>query len=141
MTNTNLSELPDDIKEILEKLIAIINSLPNLESSDTKIDIPTLQKAEENFNDLLAMLQSVKIQAQREENWNLLKIVRPAIRDCRDALDAVRAAIIRGVVIGLHQQDMQAMKDIRERINRAAKAQQVFDGLVGLAKILIRVLA
>jgi hypothetical protein len=141
MTNTNLSGLPDDIKEILEKIRAIINSLPNLESSDTKIDIPTLQKAEENLNDLLPMLQSVKIQAKREENWDLLQIVRPAIRDCADALDAVRAAIIRGFVIGLHQQDMQAMKDIRERINRAAKAQQVFDGLVGLAKILIRVLA
>ena len=141
MTNTNLSGLPDDIKEILEKLRAIINSLPKLESSDTKIDIPTLQKAEENLNDLLAMFQSVKIQARREGNWDLLQIVRPAIRDCADALDAVRAAIIRGVVIGLHQQDMQEMKDIRERINRAAKAQQVFDGLVGLAKILIRVLA
>ena len=141
MTGTNLSRLPDDIKEILEQLRAILNSLPDLNSNDNKIDIPTLQNTEAKLNDLLPMLQLAELQAEEERDWALLNKIRPAIDNCENALDAVRAAIIRGVVVGLHQQDMQAMQDIRSRINRAAQAQQIFDGLVGLAEILIRVLA
>jgi hypothetical protein len=127
----NIVKLNTQLNKILKELI----------DSGKSISIKTSKEVQKDLTILLRNLQFEELQAEKQEKWELLPSLRLAVDESTLALDEVNAAIIRAVVVNQHEQDMKEMADIRDRINSAAKAQQTFDGIVGLASILIRVFA
>ncbi len=127
----NIVKLNTQLNKILKELI----------DSGKSISIKTSKEVQNDLTILRRNLQFEELQAEKQEKWELLPSLRLAVDESTSALDEVNAAIIRGVSLDQHEQDMKEMADIREKINRAAKAQQTFDGIVGLASILIRVCA
>jgi hypothetical protein len=127
----NIVNLQTRLKVIIQRLI----------DSGNSISILTLENVQKDLTDLLFDLQFEEIQAKKQKNSELRSMLIPTVKETKKALDAVNAAIIRAVVVAQHEQDMKEMADIRDRINSAAKTQQTFDGIVGLASILIRVFA
>jgi hypothetical protein len=127
----NIVNLQTRLNGIIQRLI----------DSGNSISILTLENVQKDLTDLLFDLQFEEIQAKKQKNLELRNMLIPTVRETKKALDAVNAAIIRAVVVNQHEQDMKEMADIRDRINSAAKAQQTFDGIVGLASILIKVFA
>jgi hypothetical protein len=127
----NIVKLNTQLSKILKKLI----------DSGDSISIKTLIEVQKDLTILVRNLQFEELQAEKQQKWELLPGLRQAIAESSSALDEVNAAIFRAGPLGQHKQDMKEMADIREKINRAAKAQQTFDGIVGLASILIKVCA
>lgn|GEM_PF-5437522 len=127
----NIVKLNTQLSKTIKKLI----------DSGDSISVKTLIEVQKDLIILVRNLQFEELQAEKQQKWEILPGLRQAIDESSSALDAVNAVIFREVVIGLHEQDMKEMAEIREKINRAAKAQQTFDGIVGLASILIKVCA
>jgi hypothetical protein len=94
--------------------------------------------AENKLKNIEFRLQFELLRAEDQNNWTLADLLYDAIDKCQSALNAVRAALIRLIVIGPdHDQIIAQLRRIRQDIDAAIRVQQVFDFFIRLA-VLVR---
>jgi hypothetical protein len=134
ITSTSLNQIKEQIKQIINSIEMTAN-LP----AGTNIDLQIFRQAEKSLKNILFRLQFALLQAEDEENWELVDMLSEAIEQCQDALNAVRAALIKIVVIGTdHNQIITDLQDIKHDINAAIQAEKVLNSFISLAGLVIK---
>ncbi len=134
----NVNEIIAQMQQIIDR-IASTATLP----ADEPVDIDVLRQAEKNLKNIEFRLQFELLSAEDEAlttgDFTLVDTLRDAIEKCQDALNAVRAALVRTVVIGTdHDQIIVELQDIRQEIDQAIEAQKAFDFFIRLAGVVLR---
>ncbi|WP_236556929.1 hypothetical protein [Calothrix sp. PCC 7507] len=120
-----------DIDNILDKLQAIIH---RLQSINNQIDLPKLNETEEDLQNILPQIQFSLINAQEARNWEQVNKLRQAVRECKDTLNSVRAAIIRATIININPGNISEMQKILQEIKTASKTQQKTEYVISLLR-------
>ena len=132
-SSPNISKIIDEMKRLIDSLELTANSLVG-----TPIDLQILRLAENKLKNIEFRLQFELLRAEDRNDWALADLLYDAIDKCQSALNAVRAALIRLIVIGPdHDQIIAQLRSIRQDIDRAIRVQQVFDFFIRLA-VLVR---
>lgn len=111
--------------EIVEKLQAIISQL-NL-TSNTKIDVEKLHQTASDLENILPQLQFETTNARIDGNWEEAKKLKEAEKECKQALESVRATIISSTIIGINQDNLREMQKILGEVDTASKTQRRID--------------
>lgn len=125
--NSNNVDITDN-REILEKLQEIISQLKTIPNN--QIDVPHLNNTEDELQNLLPQLQFALFTAQDERNWEQVNHLREAVRECKDTLNSVRAAIIRATIIGIKPANLAEMQKILQEIKSTAKTKSQIDYII-----------
>jgi endonuclease G len=132
-TSPHISKIIDEMKRLIDSLELTANS-----PIGTPIDLQILRMAENKLKNIEFRLQFELLRAEDQNNWTLADLLYDAIDKCQSALNAVRAALIRLIVIGPdHDQIIAQLRRIRQDIDAAIRVQQVFDFFIRLA-VLVR---
>jgi len=119
-----------DIGDILDQLKVIINRLKPI--NNNQIDLSTLNKTEEDLQNLLPQFQFALINSQEQSNWEQVDKLNQAVSECQDTLNSVRTAIIKQTVIGINPANLSEMQKILEEIKTASKTQQTTEYVISL---------
>ena len=129
----NLNKIMAEIKQLIDT-VSLTANLP----VGTPIDLQILRQAENRLKNIEFRLQIELLRAEDNNDWALADLLYDAIEQCQKALNAVRGALIRLVVIGTdHAQIIAQCRSIRQDIDRAVRTQQVIDYFIRVA-ILVR---
>jgi hypothetical protein len=129
----NLNKIMAEIKQLIDT-VSLTANLP----VGTPIDLQILRQAENRLKNIEFRLQFELLRAEDNNDWALADLLYDAIEQCQKALNAVRGALIRLVVIGTdHAQIIAQCRSIRQDIDRAVRTQQVIDYFIRVA-ILVR---
>jgi hypothetical protein len=111
---------------LIDRLKTLITTLiPNSQSGGAaQLNTAVLAIAEQQLKDMLPMLQFELMDAEDAGNWEQVDRLSQAVNECKTALNAVRAASLRATVIGLDDQDLAEMRQIRQQIEAAAKTKR-----------------
>ena len=141
MTNAN-SKIVDAIIPQMKEIIVSIEStailLPN-----QPVDINILRQTEKNLKNIEFRLQfellSAEDEAEISGDFTLVDTLNDAVEKSQDALNAVRATLVKTLVIGGgHDQIISELKDIRGEIDHAIEVQKTFNSLIHLAGLVRR---
>jgi hypothetical protein len=125
----------------LQKLMEIPISTEN-EPTGTPIDLQVFRKMENQLKNIEFRLQFELLNAEDENNWSMADILYNAIHECQNTLNAVRAALIRIVLIQSdHDQIISEFRLIRKDIDSANRIQQIFDIFTRLAVVVRKFVA
>ncbi|WP_414755516.1 hypothetical protein [Anabaena sp. CCY 9910] len=111
-----------DNDEILDKLQTIVSQLQVVPSN--QIDVPQLKQIETDLDSILPQLQFELTAARMDGNWAEANELREAYEECNNALDRVRAAIIKSTIIGINQENLTEMRRILDEVKTASKTQR-----------------
>ncbi|ABA23021.1 conserved hypothetical protein [Trichormus variabilis ATCC 29413] len=111
-----------DNDEILDKLQTIVLQLQVVPSN--QIDVPQLKQIETDLDSILPQLQFELTAARMDGNWEEANELREAYEECNNALDRVRAAIIKSTIIGINQENLTEMRKILDEVKAASKTQK-----------------
>ncbi|BAY09765.1 hypothetical protein [Calothrix sp. NIES-2098] len=125
--NPNDIEITDN-DEILDKLQAIISRLKAVPNN--QIDVLHLNNTEDELQNILPQLQFALFNAQDAKNWEQVDKLRQAVRECKDTLNSVRAAIIRATIIGIKPANLAEMQKILQEIKSTAKIKSQIDYVI-----------
>ncbi|MDZ7958043.1 MAG: hypothetical protein RMY34_09085 [Aulosira sp. DedQUE10] len=114
-----------DILEKLQEIIFQLKAVPN-----NNIDVSHLDRIEEDLQNILPQLQFALINAQEDKNWEQVNKLREAVRECKDTLNSVRAAIIRATIIGINPASISEMQKILKEIKSSSKTQSQVEYIV-----------
>ncbi|BAY29125.1 hypothetical protein NIES2107_09660 [Nostoc carneum NIES-2107] len=128
----NLDNLDDsvitesnDILEQLRDIVLQLKAVPN-----NHIDVSNLESIEQDLQNILPQLQFALLNAQEEKNWQQVNKLREAVRECKDTLNSVRAAIIRATIIGINPANIAEMQKILQEIKSNAQTQSQVEYIV-----------
>lgn len=121
-----------DYKHILDQLQEIISQLTSV--NNNQIDLPQLNKTEEDLQNILPQIQFALVDVQEQRNWEKVNKLRQAVRECKDTLNGVRAAIVRKTIIGVNPANLTEMQKILQEIKTASKTQQQTDYIIYLLR-------
>jgi hypothetical protein len=134
ITSTSLNKIKEQIKQIIDSIDSIANLSPG-----KPIDLQVFQQSDKSLKSILFRLQFALLQAEEEENWELIDILSEAIEQCQDALRAVTAALLTQVLIRPdHNQIMADLQNIKRDIDAAIQAEKVLNFFISLAHVVIR---
>ncbi|WP_138497510.1 hypothetical protein [Nostoc sp. PA-18-2419] len=134
ITSISLNKIKEQIKEIINSIDSIANLSPT-----KPIDIQFFQQPEKNLKNILFRLQFALLQAEEEENWELVDMLYEAIEQCQDALNALRAAMFTQVFIRPdHDQIIADLRNIKQDIDTAIQTEKVLNVFISLARLVIR---
>ncbi|MBN3910611.1 MAG: hypothetical protein HWQ35_29955 [Nostoc sp. NMS1] len=134
ITSTSLNKIKEQIKQIIDSIDSIANLSPG-----KPIDLQVFQQSEKSLKSILFRLQFALLQAEEEENWELIDILSEAIEQCQDALRAVTAALFTQVLMRPdHNQIIADLQNIKRDIDAAIQAEKVLNFFISLAHVVIR---
>ncbi|MBD2166787.1 hypothetical protein H6G04_20550 [Calothrix membranacea FACHB-236] len=129
---SNLENFDDSVitesNDILEKLRDIILQLKAVPNNH--LDVSHLDNIEQDLQNLLPQLQFALLNAQVEKNWEQVNKLREAVRECKDTLNSVRAAIIRATIIGINPTNIAEMQKILQEIKSNSKTKSQVEYIV-----------
>jgi hypothetical protein len=132
---------PFDVRIFIDEMKQVIDAL-KLDPDDpvgTPIHSQRLDSAESSLKRLEPRFQFEIPRAESRSDWATADLLYVALRECQAALNEVRAARLRGILITPdHAQIMASMRAIRKDINRAIQVQRVFNLFIGLAGLVRR---
>lgn len=117
-----------DNYEILDKLQSIVSLIKA--SPNQQIDIQKLDQAEDDLQNILPQLQFALLNAQEQRNWEQVNKLRSAVRECKDTLNSVRAAIVRATIIGINPVNLAEMQKILQEIKSMSKTNTQIDYII-----------
>ncbi|BAY24962.1 hypothetical protein NIES2100_47610 [Calothrix sp. NIES-2100] len=123
-----------DNDQILDKLQEIVSRLQSV--NNHQIDLPQLNKTEEDLQNLLPQIQFALVNAQEEKLWEQVNKLRQAARECQDTLNSIRAAIFRKTIININPANLTEMQKILQEIKTASDNQQKIDYIVYLLRFM-----
>jgi hypothetical protein len=123
-----------DSGQILEKLQEIVLGLQSV--NNHQIDLPQLNKTEEDLQNILPQIQFALVNAQEEKLWEQVNKLRQAARECHDTLNSIRAAIFRKTIISINPANFTEMQKILREIKTASDNQQKIDYIVYLLRFM-----
>ncbi|BAY89706.1 MULTISPECIES: hypothetical protein [unclassified Tolypothrix] len=115
----------NDILEKLRDIILQLKAVPN-----NYIDVSNLDNLEQDLQNILPQLQFALLNAQEEKNWQQVNKLREAVRECKDTLNSVRAAIIRATIIGINPANLAEMQKILQEIKSNSQTQSQVEYIV-----------
>ncbi|ACC82946.1 hypothetical protein [Nostoc punctiforme] len=134
ITPTSLNTIKEQIKKIIDSIESIANLSPG-----KPIEPQVFQQAEKSLRNILFRLQFSLLQAEDDEDWELVDILSKAIEQCQDALRTVTAALFTQVLIRPdHNTIIADLQNIKRDIDAAIKADKVLNFLISLAHVVIR---
>ncbi|MGK7930193.1 MAG: hypothetical protein AB4041_02010, partial [Microcystaceae cyanobacterium] len=134
---TSVSPSLKKIKDEMKALADIFASMDDLRVGKP-VDVEKLRKAETKLKNLEFRLQFELLRAEDQSNWTLADFLYDGIEQCQQALNAVRGAIFRNILIEPdHDQIIAQFRSIRRDIDRAIQTQKIFDFVIRLA-VLVR---
>ena len=132
---------PINVRRFINEMEQLIDIL-GLTSNDpvgTLIDTQRLRLAERSLKNLEFRFQFELLKAEDRSDWATADLLYMAVRECQAALNGVRAALLRDLLITPdHAQIMASMRAIRQDIDRAIQAQKVFNLFISLAGLVRR---
>jgi hypothetical protein len=139
MTN---SKNVDAIIPQMKQIIVSIESTAILQLNQP-VNINVLRQTEKNLKNIEFRLQFELLIAEDEAeisgDFTLVDTLSDAIEKSQDALNAVRATLVKTLVIGGgHDQIISELKDIRGEIDHAIEVQKTFNSLIHLAGLVRR---
>jgi hypothetical protein len=139
MTN---SKNVDAIIPQMKQIIVSIESTAILQLNQP-VNITVLRQTEKNLKNIEFRLQFELLIAEDEAeisgDFTLVDTLSDAIEKSQDALNAVRATLVKTLVIGGgHDQIISELKDIRGEIDHAIEVQKTFNSLIHLAGLVRR---
>jgi hypothetical protein len=139
MTN---SKNVDAIIPQMKQIIVSIESTAILQLNQP-VNINVLRQTEKNLKNIEFRLQFELLIAEDEAeisgDFTLVDTLSEAIEKSQDALNAVRATLVKTLVIGGgHDQIISELKDIRGEIDHAIEVQKTFNSLIHLAGLVRR---
>jgi len=108
--------------EILNKLQTIVYQLQVVSSN--QIDVLELNQIETDLESILPQLQFEMTDARMDGNWAEANELREAYEECKNALERVRAAIIKSTIIGINQENLTEMRRILDEVQTTSKTQK-----------------
>ncbi|MBD2255891.1 hypothetical protein [Nostoc parmelioides] len=124
--------------EILDKLQTIVSQLQVVPSN--QIDVPQLKQIETDLESILPQLQFELTAARMDGNWVEANELREAYEECDNALDRVRAAIIKSTIIGINQENLTEMRRILDEVKAASKTQKKIKLIVSSLRLVRKLL-
>jgi hypothetical protein len=131
--NNNLMISMSDNDEILDKLQTIVSQLQVVPSN--QIDVPQLKQIETDLDSILPQLQFEMTAARMDGNWAEANEFREAYEECNNALDRVRAAIIKSTIIGINQENLTEIRRILDEVKTASKTQRKINLIVSSLRL------
>ncbi|AFY46179.1 hypothetical protein Nos7524_0257 [Nostoc sp. PCC 7524] len=122
--------------EIVNKLQTIISQLQI--SSSNQIDVERLNQTELELERILSQLQFELTNARMESNWQQANKLREAYKECQNALDSVRSAIMRSTIIGMNQENLHEMQKILDDVQTASTTQRRIDFIISSLRFVKR---
>ncbi|WP_427162357.1 hypothetical protein ACQFX9_12830 [Aliinostoc sp. HNIBRCY26] len=123
--------------EIVEKLQTIVDKI----KPDADIDIEQLRQIKSDLENIWSQLQFERIDARKNKKWREADKLRDAEQECKQAIDIVQSAILRPILIGKNQDNLQEMQKILGEVKTAAKTQERIDFIIKSLSFLRRILA
>ncbi len=133
----NAAPTPPTPTSLIQKMQAIADTLVG-GTQDSTLSLKTLQVTERGLKDLLPMLEYERLLAEDRSDWAMSDALHEAIQGCKQALNRIRAAILRKAVIGTDNLDLQALKAVRDRIAKAGRVQLALQGFMSLTTLIRR---
>ncbi|MCF4967570.1 hypothetical protein [Nostoc sp. CMAA1605] len=122
--------------EIVEKLQTIVDKI----KPDADIDIEQLRQMQSDLLDIQSQLQFERIDARKNKKWREAEKLRDAEQECTQALGTLQSAILRPILIGKNQDNLQEMRKILGEVKTAAKTQERIDFIIKSLSFLRRIL-
>lgn len=107
--------------EIINKLQTIVSQLKIVPSN--QIDALQLNQIEADLGTLLPQIQFELTSARMDANWEDANELREAYQECENALDLVRAAIIKSTIIGINQENLIEMQKVLDEVKTTSRNQ------------------
>ncbi|MFN6563396.1 MAG: hypothetical protein RMY28_026870 [Nostoc sp. ChiSLP01] len=134
ITSISLNKIKEQIKQIINSIDSRVNLSP-----DKPLDIQGFQQPEKSLKNILFRLQFALLQAEEEENWELVDMLYEAIEQCQDALNALRATMFTQILIRPDRDQIIAdLRKIKQDIDSAIQAEKVLNVFISLARVVIR---
>jgi hypothetical protein len=141
MSISDASPDASNLESLKAMLNQIVSTRQGTDTGSSQLDAQTLQATANQLKDILPMLQFERWQAEDARDWPAVDAIDEAVTTCENALDRANAALIRTVVIGLNNQDMAEMQQLRQQIQAAVKTEQVIKVLIRVAGFFTRLIA
>ncbi|AUT02157.1 hypothetical protein CLI64_18190 [Nostoc sp. CENA543] len=122
--------------EIVEKLQTIVEQI----KPDADIDIEQLRQIASDLENIRSQLQFERTDARKNHKWREADKLKDAEQECTQALDSVTSAILRPILIGKNQDNLQEMRKILGEVKTAAKTQERIDFIIKSLSFLRRIL-
>lgn len=130
----------DALIELLHQIITAIAPRVEASTGTQKLDIRGLEQIERQLNNMLPMLQFERLDAEDARDWDGVDGLTQTIDACKDALNRVRAAILRATVIPLHDQDLAELSDLKDKIDTAARIGGQFQVVLSVLNFVQRLI-
>lgn len=130
----------DALIESLHQIITAIAPPGETSTGAQKLDIRRLEQIEQQLNNLLPMLQFERLDAEDARDWDGVDGLTQTIDACKDALNRVRAAILRATVIPLHDQDLAELSALKDKIDAAARTGGQFQAVLSVLSFVQRLI-
>jgi hypothetical protein len=124
---------------LIQKMQAIADVLVS-GTQDATLALATLQATERGLRDLLPMLEYERLLAEDRSDWAMSDALHEAVQGCKQALNRIRAAILRKAVIGTDGQVLKELQAVRDRIATAGRVQLALQGFMSLTTFIRRML-